>query len=278
MLDLYLLRQFVIFSECGTLSATAERVHISQPTITRTMQQIEEEFGVPLFERGKNRIALNEAGVLAVSLSRKLLEEADGIVSQVQAFDRRQHTVCVESCAPAPLWTLLPQLSTRFSEKTVSSSLMEIPDILRDVEEGQCELGILPYAVTEPGLECVPFLSEHLAVCVKKDHELYAYDSVTMDELNGFNYLLRSEIGFWDRMCREKLPASRFLVQNDDFEFRELVLTSSLPCFTTDLFSDSDGILKGRKIIPITDECANVTYYLIFSSEKPEYRRVVKII
>ena len=51
MLNLENLRQFVAFADCGTLAAAAKKCHISQPTITRPMQVLEEDFGVPLFER-----------------------------------------------------------------------------------------------------------------------------------------------------------------------------------------------------------------------------------
>lgn len=65
-------------------------------------------------------------------------------------------------------------------------------------------------------------------------------------------------------MCREKMPASKFLVQTDDFEFDELVKSSTLPCFVTNLVSDMDDILKNRVIIPISDSEANVNYHLIY--------------
>ena len=51
----------------------AEEFHLSTPSITRSMQHLEQYFGVPLFTRGKNRIELNETGKLAVAAARKLL-------------------------------------------------------------------------------------------------------------------------------------------------------------------------------------------------------------
>lgn len=66
MLNLSDLYQFVTYADFGTLSATAEKLHISQPTLTRTMQHVEESFGVPLFHRGKNRIELTDTGKTAV--------------------------------------------------------------------------------------------------------------------------------------------------------------------------------------------------------------------
>ena len=108
MLVLEDLAQLAAFADCGTLTRAAESLHISQPTITRTMQRLEDAFGVLLFERGKNRIALNETGRCALELSRRLLDDAEGVVRQVRQFDRSRRTVTIVSCAPAPLWVVLP--------------------------------------------------------------------------------------------------------------------------------------------------------------------------
>ena len=55
MIDLNELSQLVAFADLGTLSRVAEEFHISTPSITRSMQHLEQYFGVPLFTRGKNR-------------------------------------------------------------------------------------------------------------------------------------------------------------------------------------------------------------------------------
>ena len=72
MLDLSDLYQFVTYADCGTLSAAADKLHISQPTLTRTMHDVEDAFGVPLFHRGKNRIELTATGKVAVEQARSL--------------------------------------------------------------------------------------------------------------------------------------------------------------------------------------------------------------
>ena len=111
MIDLYELRQLTAFADLGTLSKVAEEFHISTPSVTRSMQHLEDAFGVPLFIRGKNRIELNDTGNTAVEYARKLLAEAEQAVAQVRAFDQRQRTILVKSCAPAPLWKLLKALN-----------------------------------------------------------------------------------------------------------------------------------------------------------------------
>ena len=70
-------------------------------SVTRSMKNIEEEFGVFLFHRTKNRIELNETGKVAVECARKLLEEADHAVQRVRTYDAELKTITVKSCAPA---------------------------------------------------------------------------------------------------------------------------------------------------------------------------------
>lgn len=83
-----------------------------------------------------------------------------------------------------------------------------------------------------------------------------------MKVLNGYNFLLRSELGFWDKLCRQNMPASKFLVQNDEFEFNELVNNSSLPSFITDVAINRYPIPQNRIAIPISDADANVSFYI----------------
>lgn len=267
MLNLEELKQLVLFAETGTLSGVAEKLHISTPSITRSMQNIEEAFGASLFCRSKNRIALNETGKLAVSCAGKLLEEADQMIAQVQAFEERQRTVVIRSCAPAPLWELLKQLEAGEPGRMISSGICQNEEVIRFLEQDSCDMGILPFPVSISGWEGKEFMKEKLFVCVPPDHILARHKKLCFSDLNGFNFLLRSELGFWDTLCREKMPASKFLVQTEEAVFDELVEASSLPCFTTDYILDRESGYPDRVSIPVTDAEANVTFYLITRKE-----------
>lgn len=77
MLDLNLLSYFLQFCKDGSLLKASESLHLSQPSLTRSMQKLEDELGLPLFERSGNRIALNENGkTLKPYFENILLEEA----------------------------------------------------------------------------------------------------------------------------------------------------------------------------------------------------------
>ena len=271
MLDLLELEQLSAFADCGTLSKAAENLHISQPTITRTMQHLEDVFGVSLFLRSKNHIALNETGWKAVEYARELLKDAKEAVEGVRAFDRSLHTINVSSCAPAPLWNLLPALSESFPGMTISSAIKNNVSVLDDLRSENCTLAVLPEGLAPEDYCSVPFLKENLSICVPPDHELAGYSELSFAELNGYNFLLGTRLGFWDDMCREKMTASRFLVQTDQFTLQELIRESSLPCFVTDITAEDKETFGGRIIIPITDREAKVTFHLVFTEENKKY-------
>lgn len=263
MPDLEEFKKLVAFADVGTLSKVAEQFHISTPSLTRSMQNLEEYFGVSLFNRTKNRIELNETGHVAVTCAKKLLQEADQMLFQTRTFDERQKTIIIKSAAPAPLWELLKNIGADFPGKTISSAICQNQEVLQFLGQGECDLAILPFPVSLPGWETTEFMKEHLFVCVTPEHELARHSRLSCRDLNGFNFLLRSELGFWDTLCREKMPASKFLVQTDSLTFDELVNASSLPCFTTDYVLNREQGYPDRIYIPVTDEEMNVTFYLI---------------
>ncbi len=284
MIDLYELKQLIAFEDMGTLAKVAEEFHISNPSITRSMKHLEESFGVTLFVRGKNHIELNDTGKLAVEYGRRLINEAEQMAANVRAFDQRQRTIVVRSCAPAPLWEILRKLSAAYPDMMVKSAICQNVEVENAWRNGECDVAILPYdagAVTEniddenrsehisksngkqiSGSDFIGFMNEKLFVCVPPDHRLAESETLTFADINGFNFLLRSELGFWDTMCRQKMPASKFLVQTDEYTFDELARSSSLPCFTTDYFRQSMDRYGNRVNIPLTDAEANVTFYL----------------
>ncbi len=263
MLNLEDLSQFVAFYQYGTLTKVAEEFHISQPTVTRTMKRIEEAFGVPLITHSVNKIEINDTGKVAAEAAIRLLSSANQCEAEVKEFDKKLHTITVDSCAPAPLWNFIPRLSRKQSDKTISSKLV---DDMSELEENllthECNVAILTHPVKADGITCVKYLEEHLSACVPPTHELAKYKEVTISQLNGYNCVLSSDLGFWGKYCKREMPSSRFFEQTDEEAFRTLIKESTLLCFTTNLVTDTGNVLGDRIVIPITDEEVNVTYYI----------------
>ncbi|WP_243686334.1 LysR family transcriptional regulator [Lentilactobacillus rapi] len=88
-IDLELLRELVAFQKYGSLSATAEHLMITQPTVTRGMKKLEQQLGVTLFDRQvSNHIQLNDTGQFAVGEAEKLLKAESDFTGKVRNYDR----------------------------------------------------------------------------------------------------------------------------------------------------------------------------------------------
>lgn len=263
MFELYQLEQLLAFAECGTLSGAAEHLHISQPALSRSMQRLEAELQVPLFDRQKNKIELNENGRMAVDYARKIVEQSRDMVGRVQAFDRSQRTILIGSCAPAPLWEIPPLLSDLYPDRTISSEIRENRVLLQGLRDGVYQLIILPYPLEEPGIACFKYGEEHLFFSLPPAHPLSGSNALYMKDLNGETMLLRNRLGFWRDVTDQKMPDTRFLEQ-EDVAFEELVKSSALPSFATDVALRREGNPANRVNIPILDDEANVTYYCLY--------------
>lgn len=64
------------------------------------------------------------------------------------------------------------------------------------------------------------------------------------------------------------VPEEHVLANKEEVTFQKLIRSSTLFCFTSNLADLTGDVLKGRKIIPITDEKANVTYHLLYKKKK----------
>jgi len=264
MIELEQLEQLVAVAKWGILSRAAEELHISQPTLTRSMQKLESDLQVTLFTRTKNKVVLNANGELAVERARVVLDQRDDLVQRVRTFDLASRTITVASCAPAPMWDLLPVLSGHFEGMTISSQLVPEPEpLLEGLRKGLYLLVILPYKVEEPELTCVYYESEQLLFSLPQDHPLSGAVGLYLKDLDGETIPLYSHIGMWYELHKQKMPTTRFLLQPKRDDFLALVEASSFPAFTSDLIQRREPKAKNRVFVPILDPEVKKDYYLL---------------
>ena len=121
MIELFQLEQLAAFGKYGTLSKAAEALHLSQPTLTRSMQKLEAEFGVSLFRHTKNKLEFNENGELAAEYAVRILNQAKDMLELVRAKDRTSHTLSFGTCAPVPALILLQNAAQAYPNMAVST-------------------------------------------------------------------------------------------------------------------------------------------------------------
>lgn len=268
VVEIYLLEQLVALADCGTLHAASEKLHLTQPTLTRSMQKIERECGVPLFERSKGRVALNENGELAVSYARRILEDEDEMLRRLEALERSRHSVALGSVSPGPIAELLPLIVSLYPDQSVSSHVASEEQLFDELRDGSIQLAVITSPLMDGGFRNVPCGSERLYYCFDRTEYPTGSDSVRFADLDGRSILMPGEIGLWDAVIRREMPNATFIRQTDNTAVDEVVQNSTLPAFATDLgLRLSSGARPGRIAVPIVDDAARVSFWCVCKEE-----------
>ena len=263
MPELRHLEYLVAIAEEGTFSAAAEALNITQPALTRMMQRLEEELGLELFERTKNRAELNEAGRLAVECAKTVLESAAQMTDRMESYRRSLTTLTIGSCAPGPTFTLIPRLTALHPEMTISS-VLQPEDMLREgLLNGTFQMIVLSHPCQEKDILCRNYVRENLMVSLPRTHPLAGRQELRISDLAGLTMLLSSGLGIWQELHEKKMKDVHFIIQSDRKVLHELISASDLPNFVTNLSRQYLSFVpENRVAIPLTDPEATVQFYL----------------
>ena len=267
MPEIIQLKQLIAIYNNKTLSKAANELHISQPALSRSMQKLEEELGVELFDHYTNKIELNKNGEIAIKHSKKILKDLDYMISEIQLNDQANKTINIACCTPAPLWDIEPLIKKIYPLILTQIQVIDQDLLLEELMNKKYQLVITPFEVQDPNVICIPYIEEDLMLSLPPTHPLANKKAIHFQDLDGETMLLYSNIGFWRRIHETKTPHTKYLLQNERYTFNEILKASNFPCYTTNLTLKREGTLNNRIIIPIDEKEAHVTYYVVLLKE-----------
>lgn len=277
MIDIYMLEQLKTFAECGTLSAAADILNTSQPSLTRSMKRMEDELGVVLFTRSKNHLGLTQTGKMAAQYAAQLLSATLDFEGRVRAYDRSLHTIYVGYCAPVPQSVLTPIINNTFAGMTISADMTDDSDFLNKLKNGTYQLAVTHFEPDKSVFYSKKIGHEQLYISLTPGNPLSFYPEIHLKDLNGLTILLLNRIGFWSAVHREKTPNTKYLLQVEDDSFREIASNSQYPFFSSSYFINRGETFPNRINIPIVDKDCSTDFYLVcMLSEKPKYDELIK--
>lgn len=265
-MELEQLRQVEAIERTGTMSAAAAELHISQPALSRSIQRLEAELGVALFDRAGRRVTLNDVGACAVEWARQILRDERLMRESIDAVARRQRTLRIVTVAPAPLWHLTALLVERFPGETATSETLEESQVEQAILDGGADLGIVLDPPTSPLVRSCELMREHLSVMLPPSHPLAGRRSLRLHELDGDTFLILTNIGFWRQRVDGVLPHSTFIEYDDREVFTRLARSTPHCTFTTDAPFLADPN-PGRAVVPIADESAHAVFHLVVRAD-----------
>lgn len=187
-MELRHLRYFVAVAECLSFTRAAERVHVTQSTLSHQIRQLEEQVGQPLFDRIGKRVVTTEAGQLFLAYATRALKEVDaGIATLRPAAGGLTGEVRIGATHTFNIG-LIPECVALFLARhpTVKVCVEELPagDIGAQLRAGELDIGIAyrPSGPTELSFE--PLYNEEMVLVVSATHPLAGRKRIRMVELH----------------------------------------------------------------------------------------------
>ncbi len=171
------LRAFLLVAETGSFSGAAEKLHLSQPAVSKRIALLEEQLETPLFDRIGRNISLTEAGLA-------LLPHAKSVQRELAAAERSVRDLSGEVGGQLRLATShhiglhrLPPVLSRFSRDYpgvhIDIDFMDSEQAYEQISHGKAELAVVTLApVAQDHLITLPVWHDPLDIMIAKDHEL----------------------------------------------------------------------------------------------------------
>lgn len=182
------LRYFQTVARLENYHAAAEKLYISQPSLSRSIDSLEQELSVALFERAGRGIRLTKVGLIFLEYVDRILGECDMAVRKMKEFSRSGGRIDIGYVFPLANHYIPHMVRTFLNQKgneTVAFSFSQnrTPYILSEVKKGHLDVGFCAYAENENELEFYPLIKQEMVIIVPKNHPLGCEEKTSVMEL-----------------------------------------------------------------------------------------------
>ncbi len=197
-MDIDILKEFITLSEKLNFSETARLHFITQPVLSKHIQQLEETLGVTLFHRSRQSVELTKLGG-------SFLEDAQLIVATYEAALKKMSIAAEKfdssfslAFLDAAVKHFLPGIISEFMSANPSTSLelinSNIPDTFHLLETRQCDMSItLKFlSASDKEYDSVLLYRDSLCVFMREDHPLAGRESLTFNDIKNEHFLVAS--------------------------------------------------------------------------------------
>lgn len=188
------LQYFLAVAQSLHFSKAAEKLFVTQPTLSHQLAELEAQLGTPLFDRSGKGVRLTQAGETFRAYAQRSIDEIEAgcnALAELEGLQRGDLSIGVtQSFVHRLMPPIIAEFLTRYPAVHLDVQEMTAGQIERQLAEGVLDLGIAfaPSALEDTELE--PILEERLLLVARRDHPLANQPSVRMAELAGVPLVL----------------------------------------------------------------------------------------
>ena len=188
------LRYVVTLARERHFGRAAERCHVSQPTLSVAVKKLEDELGIPLFERSKSSIRVTETGQRIIEQAQRVLDQV-GVIKDMAQDGKNQlnsplKVGAIYTIGPYLFPHLLPELRRAAPEMPLYIEENYTANLRQKLRHSDLDAIIIALPFEEPEVVTMPLYDEPFVVLLPADHPLTAKDEITADELSREQLLL----------------------------------------------------------------------------------------
>ncbi|MGE4317374.1 MAG: selenium metabolism-associated LysR family transcriptional regulator [Deferribacterales bacterium] len=278
-MDFKQIEAFVFVAKYKSFSRAAEKLLLSQPTISTHISTLEEQLGVKLFDRLSKEVVLTEAGQIFFPYAVDILDLRERSHEAVKEFlnEVSGHLHIGYSTVAAEF--ILPEVIKKFKEDypktffTIDNGGTQT--IIQRLSDGILDLAVVARKIPKKDLEYKVLTKDKIVLIVHKNHKFYTRGSVFIEEILGEDFITR-EIGSGTRASVEhgfKQKGYDFeslktvAVLSSTFSIKNAVKKELGIAFMSEmaLTDECDGSIKA---IPVTDLVVEKEVYVVYSKNR----------
>ena len=224
-MEIRVLRYFLTVAREESITKAADVLHITQPTLSRQLAQMEEDMGVKLFHRGTRKILLTNEGLLLRRRAEEILELVDKTEKELTEQDEMIEGTVSIGCGDLGAVHILPELFQSFHERypavTFDLYTATADHVRQQIEHGLIDIGLLLEPINMEKFEFIRLNNkEQWGVIMSPDSPLAKQNYVTPSDLIGVPLILPRRLNVQSEL------ASWF---GNDFDKLNILFTSNLP-------------------------------------------------
>lgn len=195
-MDIRQLEAFVYTVKYQSFSLAAQKLYISQPTVSAHIRSLEEEFHTQLLKRTTKSLSLTPAGTKLYSYATEILTLQQKAIVELANETKPQLRIGASS---VPSLYFLPELLSAYHavhpDIRVYASCSDSLDVVHKVDDGICDIGLVGTTTSDTSCEFLPFASDELVIAAPATPHYQAYQSIPspLDALLKEPFLLRED-------------------------------------------------------------------------------------
>ncbi len=189
------LRIFIMVANCGKMSLAAEKLFITQPSISQAIKEIENYYGIKLFERLSKKLFITENGKILLKYANHIVSSFDKMEIDIKNNGKKASlnigsSITVGTCM---IKDITNKFTSNNSEVDIRVNINNTEKIEEMLLNSKLDVAIVEGIVTSKDLICKPIRNDELIIVAGKEHKFYEKDKISLLELSNEDFILREE-------------------------------------------------------------------------------------